>query len=179
VPAAQLARLEDANDHALKKLKEELKQKLADVRGRGSQLYRDWFFHNPISFLRECDGDRCEFWRFRYPRRREIAMEVLCEQARLRYPPPGAAGEAASRAARLRWTAEPPPMALAFPARHRVLVSTCRIWQAAHHLELRLWAAVRDAIELRSVASHRCTRGGVVTCRDVVAGTRSSSTCAS
>ncbi len=50
------------------------------------QLYSDWFFHNPISYLRECDGDRCEFWRFRYPRRREIAMEVLVDQARARYP---------------------------------------------------------------------------------------------
>ena len=65
----------------------ELKQKLADVRGRGATLYREWFFHNPISHLRECDGDRCEFWRFRYPRRREVAMNVVTQQALARFPP--------------------------------------------------------------------------------------------
>ena len=87
------------------------------MRGRGSELFREWFFHNPISFLRECDGDRCEFWRFRYPGRRvqasgrgwhgaerdapalvatphasalaarPQAMNVLVEQARTRFPP--------------------------------------------------------------------------------------------
>ena len=60
----------------MKKLHSELRQKAADVRGRGSQLFKDWFFHNPISHLRECDGDRCEFWRFRYPKRREVAMTI-------------------------------------------------------------------------------------------------------
>jgi len=85
--AQQLQRVHDGNDHALKKLNAELRQKRLDVRGRGSQLYREWFFHNPISFLRECDGDRCEFWRFRYPERREKAMAVVVEQARARFPP--------------------------------------------------------------------------------------------
>jgi len=85
--AQQLQPVQDQNDAALKKLYSELRQKRLDVRGRGSQLFRDWFFHNPISFLRECDGDRCEFWRFRYPGRREKAMEAVVEQARQRYPP--------------------------------------------------------------------------------------------
>ena len=40
--AQGLQRLHDANDHALKKLNTELKQKRLDVRGRGSQLFRDW-----------------------------------------------------------------------------------------------------------------------------------------
>ena len=83
----QCSRLVDGADAALKKLHDDLRQKQADVRGRGSALYRDWFFHNPISFLRECDGDRCEFWRFRYPGRREAAMHALVEQARGRFPP--------------------------------------------------------------------------------------------
>ena len=47
----------------------------------------DWFFHNPISHLRECDGDRCEFWRFRYPHRRDAAMQVVVDQALARFPP--------------------------------------------------------------------------------------------
>tara|TARA_B100000513_G_scaffold123109_2_gene54532 strand:+ start:2520 stop:5243 length:2724 start_codon:yes stop_codon:yes gene_type:complete len=83
----QLQRVNDPNDHALKRLHSELRQKRLDVRGRGSRLFRDWFFHNPISFLRECDGDRCEFWRFRYPERRELAMNALVEQATRRFPP--------------------------------------------------------------------------------------------
>jgi hypothetical protein len=76
----------DPNDYTLKRLHSEVRQKLADVRGRGAQLYREWFFHNPISHLRECDGDRCEFWRFRYPKRREQAMKVLLDQALMRFP---------------------------------------------------------------------------------------------
>ncbi|WP_289460494.1 hypothetical protein, partial [Klebsiella pneumoniae] len=76
----QCSKLVDMADAALKKLHDDLRQKRLDVRGRGSALYREWFFHNPISFLRECDGDRCEFWRFRYPGRRERAMHVLVEQ---------------------------------------------------------------------------------------------------
>ena len=71
----------------MKKLHSELRQKAADVRGRGSQLFKDWFFHNPISHLRECDGDRCEFWRFRYPHRRDAAMQVLLDEAMARFPP--------------------------------------------------------------------------------------------
>mmetsp|Transcript_48403 Transcript_48403/g.104896 ORF Transcript_48403/g.104896 Transcript_48403/m.104896 type:complete len:882 (+) Transcript_48403:189-2834(+) len=85
--AQQLQSVQDVNDHTLKRLHVELRQKRLDVRGRGSQLYREWFFHNPISFLRECDGDRCEFWRFRYPGRREKAMQMVVEQALARYPP--------------------------------------------------------------------------------------------
>ncbi|KOO25789.1 VCBS protein [Chrysochromulina tobinii] len=85
--AQRLSELQDPNDHALKKLHSEAKQKLADVRGRGAQLYREWFFHNPISHLRECDGDRCEFWRFRYPKRREVAMNLVTQQAVQRFPP--------------------------------------------------------------------------------------------
>mmetsp|Transcript_30071 Transcript_30071/g.93935 ORF Transcript_30071/g.93935 Transcript_30071/m.93935 type:complete len:897 (-) Transcript_30071:175-2865(-) len=81
------ARVHDRADLALRKLHEEMAQKRRDVRGRGSELFREWFFHNPISFLRECDGDRCEFWRFRYPGRRVQAMNVLVEQARTRFPP--------------------------------------------------------------------------------------------
>lgn len=76
----------DPNDYSLKKLHSELRQKLSDVRGRGSTLYKEWFFHNPISHLRECDGDRCEFWRFRYPQRREQAMKALIEQVAMRFP---------------------------------------------------------------------------------------------
>ena len=72
--AQRVHELHDPNDHSLKKLHTEAKQKLADVRGRGAALYREWFFHNPISHLRECDGDRCEFWRFRYP------LQALQEQ---------------------------------------------------------------------------------------------------
>jgi len=85
--AQRLSELHDPNDHSLKKLHQESKQKLADVRGRGAQLYREWFFHNPISHLRECDGDRCEFWRFRYPKRREVALSTVCQQALQRFPP--------------------------------------------------------------------------------------------
>ena len=85
--AQRLSELQDPNDHSLKKLHSEAKQKLADVRGRGAQLYREWFFHNPISHLRECDGDRCEFWRFRYPKRREVAMNLVTQQAVQRFPP--------------------------------------------------------------------------------------------
>jgi len=85
--AQRLHELHDPNDHSLKKLHTEAKQKLADVRGRGAALYREWFFHNPISHLRECDGDRCEFWRFRYPKRREVAMNVVVQQAVSRFPP--------------------------------------------------------------------------------------------
>jgi len=85
--AQRLSELHDPNDHSLKKLHVEAKQKLADVRGRGAQLYREWFFHNPISHLRECDGDRCEFWRFRYPKRREVALSTICQQALQRFPP--------------------------------------------------------------------------------------------
>jgi hypothetical protein len=85
--AQRLHELHDPNDHSLKKLHLEAKQKLADVRGRGASLYREWFFHNPISHLRECDGDRCEFWRFRYPKRREVAMNVVVQQAVSRFPP--------------------------------------------------------------------------------------------
>ena len=85
--AQRLHELHDPNDHSLKKLHTEAKQKLADVRGRGAALYREWFFHNPISHLRECDGDRCEFWRFRYPKRREVAMSVVVQQALARFPP--------------------------------------------------------------------------------------------
>ena len=85
--AQRLHELHDPNDHSLKKLHTEAKQKLADVRGRGAALYREWFFHNPISHLRECDGDRCEFWRFRYPKRREVAMNVVVQQALSRFPP--------------------------------------------------------------------------------------------
>ena len=64
-----------------------MRQKLSDVRGRGSVLYREWFFHNPISHLRECDGDRCEFWRFRFPGRREAALKGFIEQCMMRFPP--------------------------------------------------------------------------------------------
>ena len=53
--------------------------------------FREWFFHNPISHLRECDGDRCEFWRFRYPKRREAAMNAVVDQALARFPPRSAA----------------------------------------------------------------------------------------
>ena len=85
--AQRLHEVHDPNDYSLKKLQSDVKQKLADVRGRGSHLYREWFFHNPISHLRECDGDRCEFWRFRYPKRREIAMNTIVDQALSRFPP--------------------------------------------------------------------------------------------
>ena len=85
--AKRLAGVQDQKDHAMKKLHAELRQKAADVRGRGSQLFKDWFFHNPISHLRECDGDRCEFWRFRYPHRRDAAMQVVLDQAMARFPP--------------------------------------------------------------------------------------------
>ena len=85
--AKRLAGVQDQKDHAMKKLHTELRQKAADVRGRGSQLFKDWFFHNPISHLRECDGDRCEFWRFRYPHRRDAAMQVVLDQAMARFPP--------------------------------------------------------------------------------------------
>jgi hypothetical protein len=85
--AQRLHELHDPNDHSLKKLHADAKQKLADVRGRGAVLYREWFFHNPISHLRECDGDRCEFWRFRYPKRREMAMSIVVQQALARFPP--------------------------------------------------------------------------------------------
>lgn len=83
----RLQDVHDPNDFTLKKLHSEMRQKLSDVRGRGSILYREWFFHNPISHLRECDGDRCEFWRFRYPGRREMAMKVFIEQCLVRFPP--------------------------------------------------------------------------------------------
>jgi len=85
--AQRLQDVHDPNDFTLKKLHSELRQKMADVRGRGSVLYKEWFFHNPISHLRECDGDRCEFWRFRYPNRREQAMKGLIEQVMMRFPP--------------------------------------------------------------------------------------------
>lgn len=75
----RLQDVHDPNDYTLKKLHTEMRQKLSDVRGRGSVLYREWFFHNPISHLRECDGDRCEFWRFRYPGR-WVANRSLCSQ---------------------------------------------------------------------------------------------------
>jgi len=85
--AKRLAGVQDQKDHAMKKLHTELRQKAADVRGRGSSLFKEWFFHNPISHLRECDGDRCEFWRFRYPHRRDAAMQVVLDQAMARFPP--------------------------------------------------------------------------------------------
>ena len=83
----KLSHVNDTVDYSLKKLEDELRLKRVDVRGRGSQLFRDWFFENPISFLRECDGDRCEFWRFRYPNRRIDAMQVLVDQVLERFPP--------------------------------------------------------------------------------------------
>ena len=88
----RLAHVQDPKDHAMKKLHGELRQKNADVRGRGSALFKDWFFHNPISHLRECDGDRCEFWRFRYPGRRDQAMQVVVDQALARFPPRSGSG---------------------------------------------------------------------------------------
>lgn len=88
--AQRLQDVHDPNDFSLKKLHTELRQKMADVRGRGSVLFKEWFFHNPISHLRECDGDRCEFWRFRYPKRREQAMKALTEQVMMRFPPKNA-----------------------------------------------------------------------------------------
>ena len=57
------------------------------MRGRGAAFYKDWFFLNPISHLKECDGDRCEFWRFRYPQRREHVVRVVTEQCLQRHPP--------------------------------------------------------------------------------------------
>ena len=75
----------------MKKLHAELRQKLVDVRGRGSAYFKEWFFQNPISHLRECDGDRCEFWRFRYPHRRDAALQAIVDQALARFPPRSAA----------------------------------------------------------------------------------------
>jgi len=83
----RLQDVHDPNDYTLKKLHADMRQKLADVRGRGSVLYREWFFHNPISHLRECDGDRCEFWRFRFPARREMAMKAFVQECAIRFPP--------------------------------------------------------------------------------------------
>ena len=89
--AKRLQGTHDHNDHALKKLHAELRQKLVDVRGRGSAYFKEWFFQNPISHLRECDGDRCEFWRFRYPHRRDAALQAIVDQALARFPPRSAA----------------------------------------------------------------------------------------
>ena len=89
--AKRLQGTHDHNDHALKKLHAELRQKLVDVRSRGSAYFKEWFFQNPISHLRECDGDRCEFWRFRYPHRRDAALQAIVDQALARFPPRSAA----------------------------------------------------------------------------------------
>ena len=89
--AKRLQGTHDHNDHALKKLHAELRQKLVDVRGRGSAYFKEWFFQNPISHLRECDGDRCEFRRFRYPHRRDAALQAIVDQALARFPPRSAA----------------------------------------------------------------------------------------
>lgn len=40
-----------------------------------------------MNALRECDGDRCEFWRYKFPQRRVRACQVLVEQAVARFPP--------------------------------------------------------------------------------------------
>ncbi|KAG8458770.1 hypothetical protein KFE25_005197, partial [Diacronema lutheri] len=77
----------DNDDLALPRLHAEYRQKLVDVRGRAWSLFKEWFFENPLHALRECDGDRCEFWRFKFPQRRVRACQVLVEQALARFPP--------------------------------------------------------------------------------------------
>jgi hypothetical protein len=76
-----------ADDLSLARLHAEYRQKLVDVRGRAWALFREWFFDNPVNALRECDGDRCEFWRFKFPQRRVRACQVLVEQALHYFPP--------------------------------------------------------------------------------------------
>jgi len=83
----RLQALPMAEDASLQRLHSEYKQKLVDVRGRAWALFRDWFFDNPVHALRECDGDRCEFWRFKYPVRRVRACQVLAEEATRLFPP--------------------------------------------------------------------------------------------